>query len=53
MKNSKLSGRSKRKTSFEGLHKHAGLNLVSLMDIFTILVFFLDIKNILSSLALI
>jgi biopolymer transport protein TolR len=45
MKNSKLSGRSKRKTSFEGLHKHAGLNLVSLMDIFTILVFFLLVSS--------
>ncbi len=45
MKNSKLSGRSKRKSSFEGLHKHAGLNLVSLMDIFTILVFFLLVSS--------
>ena len=41
MKKAKLSGRSKRMSSFEGLHKNAGLNLVSLMDIFTILVFFL------------
>ena len=45
MKKSKLSGRSKRKSSFEGLHKNAGLNLVSLMDIFTILVFFLLVSS--------
>lgn len=45
MKKSKLSGRSKRKSSFEGLHRHAGLNLVSLMDIFTILVFFLLVSS--------
>ena len=45
MKKSRLSGRSKRKTSFEGLHKHTGLNLVSLMDIFTILVFFLLVSS--------
>lgn len=45
MKKSKLSGRSKRKSSFERLHKGAGLNLVSLMDIFTILVFFLLVSS--------
>ncbi|PKG38782.1 ExbD/TolR family protein [Psychromonas sp. Urea-02u-13] len=45
MKNSKLSGRSKRKSSFNKLHSHAGLNLVSLMDIFTILVFFLLVSS--------
>jgi len=45
MKQAKLSGRSKRMSSFEGLHKHAGLNLVSLMDIFTILVFFLLVSS--------
>ena len=41
----KLSGRSKRMSNFEGLHKNAGLNLVSLMDIFTILVFFLLVSS--------
>lgn len=45
MKNAKLSGRSKRKKDFEDLHKNAGLNLVSLMDIFTILVFFLLVSS--------
>lgn len=45
MKNAKLSGRSKRMSNFEGLHKNAGLNLVSLMDIFTILVFFLLVSS--------
>lgn len=45
MKKSKLSGRSKRKSSFERLHRGAGLNLVSLMDIFTILVFFLLVSS--------
>ncbi|MFT6986115.1 MAG: biopolymer transport protein TolR [Psychromonas sp.] len=45
MKNAKLSARSKRMSNFEGLHKHAGLNLVSLMDIFTILVFFLLVSS--------
>ncbi|MDA7746883.1 biopolymer transporter ExbD [Psychromonas sp.] len=45
MKKAKLSGRSKRMKDFEGLHKNAGLNLVSLMDIFTILVFFLLVSS--------
>lgn len=45
MKNAKLSGRSKRMSNFEGLHKGGGLNLVSLMDIFTILVFFLLVSS--------
>ena len=45
MKNAKLSGRSKRMKDFESLHKNAGLNLVSLMDIFTILVFFLLVSS--------
>ncbi|PKF63501.1 biopolymer transporter ExbD [Psychromonas sp. psych-6C06] len=45
MNNAKLSGRSKRMSNFEGLHKHTGLNLVSLMDIFTILVFFLLVSS--------
>ena len=45
MTKAKLSGRSKRMSSFEGLHKNAGLNLVSLMDIFTILVFFLLVSS--------
>jgi len=45
MKQAKLSGRAKRMSSFAGLHKHAGLNLVSLMDIFTILVFFLLVSS--------
>lgn len=45
MSKAKLSGRSKRMSDFEGLHKHTGLNLVSLMDIFTILVFFLLVSS--------
>lgn len=45
MNKAKLSGRSKRMSNFEGLHKHGGLNLVSLMDIFTILVFFLLVSS--------
>lgn len=45
MNNSKLSGRAKRMEHFEGLHKRSGLNLVSLMDIFTILVFFLLVSS--------
>ncbi len=45
MKNSKLTGRSKRMEHFEGLHQKKGLNLVSLMDIFTILVFFLLVSS--------
>ena len=45
MKRAKLSGRSKRMKDFKGLHQHSGLNLVSLMDIFTILVFFLLVSS--------
>ncbi len=45
MNHSKLSGRAKRMEHFEGLHKRSGLNLVSLMDIFTILVFFLLVSS--------
>ncbi len=45
MSKAKLSGRSKRMSNFAGLHKHGGLNLVSLMDIFTILVFFLLVSS--------
>ncbi|TQV85879.1 ExbD/TolR family protein [Aliikangiella coralliicola] len=45
MKNSKLTGRLKRMEHLEGLHKRKGLNLVSLMDIFTILVFFLLVSS--------
>lgn len=45
MKNAKLSGRSKRMEHFRSLHSRSGLNLVSLMDIFTILVFFLLVSS--------
>jgi biopolymer transport protein TolR len=45
MKYEKLSGRSKRMEHFRGLHSRSGLNLVSLMDIFTILVFFLLVSS--------
>jgi len=45
MKDVKLSGRSKRMEHLKGLHRGAGLNLVSLMDIFTILVFFLLVSS--------
>lgn len=45
MKDVKLSGRSKRKEHFKDLHSRSGLNLVSLMDIFTILVFFLLVSS--------
>ncbi|MGD8783697.1 MAG: biopolymer transporter ExbD [Thioalkalispiraceae bacterium] len=41
----KLSGRAKRMEHLKGLNKRAGLNLVSLMDIFTILVFFLLVTS--------
>jgi len=41
----KLSSRSKRMDHFKELHSRSGLNLVSLMDIFTILVFFLLISS--------
>lgn len=45
MNNSKLSSRSQRMDHFKGLHSRSGLNLVSLMDIFTILVFFLLVST--------
>lgn len=45
MKKLKLSGRSRRMEHFKGLHSRTGLNLVSLMDIFTILVFFLLVSS--------
>jgi len=45
MNNLKLSNRSKRMDHFKGLHSRSGLNLVSLMDIFTILVFFLLVST--------
>lgn len=45
MRDVKLSGRSKRMEHFQGLHSRSGLNLVSLMDIFTILVFFLLVSS--------
>lgn len=41
----KLSSRSQRMDHFKGLHGRSGLNLVSLMDIFTILVFFLLVSS--------
>jgi len=41
----KLSSRSKRMDHFKELHGRSGLNLVSLMDIFTILVFFLLVSS--------
>jgi len=45
MSSLKLSSRSKRMDHFKGLHNRSGLNLVSLMDIFTILVFFLLVSS--------
>lgn len=45
MKDVKLSGRAKRMDHFKSLHSRSGLNLVSLMDIFTILVFFLLVSS--------
>ncbi len=45
MNSSKLSSRSKRMDHFKELHSRSGLNLVSLMDIFTILVFFLLVSS--------
>ena len=41
----KLTGREARMRQFKQLHAGAGLNLVSLMDIFTILVFFLLVNS--------
>jgi len=43
--NLKLSNRSKRMEHFKSLHSRSGINLVSLMDIFTILVFFLLVSS--------
>ena len=45
MKLMKLSSRAQRMQKFKKLHGKAGLNLVSLMDIFTILVFFLLVSS--------
>lgn len=44
-KTDKLTGREARMRQFKQLHAGAGLNLVSLMDIFTILVFFLLVNS--------
>jgi biopolymer transport protein TolR len=41
----KLSDRAKRMEHFKALHSRGGLNLVSLMDIFTVLVFFLLVSS--------
>ena len=45
MKLQKLSSRAQRMAHFKKLHSRSGLNLVSLMDIFTILVFFLLVSS--------
>lgn len=45
MKKLKLSGRSRRMEHFKRMQGRGGLNLVSLMDIFTILVFFLLVNS--------
>jgi biopolymer transport protein ExbD len=45
VKTLKISSRAQRLQKFKSLHKGAGLNLVSLMDIFTILVFFLLVNS--------
>lgn len=45
MKLMKISSRAQRMEQFKKLHGKAGLNLVSLMDIFTILVFFLLVNS--------
>ena len=45
MKLKKISSRGQRMAHFKKLHGKAGLNLVSLMDIFTILVFFLLVSS--------
>jgi len=45
VKSKKLSSRAQRMEQFKKLHGKAGLNLVSLMDIFTILVFFLLVSS--------
>lgn len=41
----KLTGRKQRMQHFKALHGNSGLNVVSLMDIFTILVFFLLVNS--------
>lgn len=41
----KLTGRKQRMQHFKELHGKSGLNIVSLMDIFTILVFFLLVNT--------
>lgn len=41
----KISSRAQRMAKFKKLHGKTGLNLVSLMDIFTILVFFLLVSS--------
>jgi len=45
VKDKKLTGRQKRMQHFKAMHARSGLNLVSLMDIFTILVFFLLVNS--------
>lgn len=45
VKDKKLTGRQKRLLHFKQMHAKSGLNLVSLMDIFTILVFFLLVNS--------
>jgi len=45
MSNSKITGRARRKEHLAGLNRNSSLNLVSLMDIFTILVFFLLVSS--------
>lgn len=45
VKDKKLTGRQKRMQHFKEMHARSGLNLVSLMDIFTILVFFLLVNS--------
>lgn len=45
IKDKKLTGRQKRMQHFKEMHARSGLNLVSLMDIFTILVFFLLVNS--------
>lgn len=45
MKRLKLTDRSRRKAHFKELHSRSGLNLVALMDIFTVLVFFLLVSS--------
>lgn len=45
IKDNKLTGWKKRQRHFKDMHARSGLNLVSLMDIFTILVFFLLVNS--------